>query len=100
METARRHFLVLAGLSPLAMLSARSASAQAAACYDPEALPLSQKNRRRSIGYTDPSTDPKKHCGACTFFTAGEGGCGTCAILTGGPVSAPAVCNSFAPKAG
>ncbi|MET0588651.1 MAG: high-potential iron-sulfur protein [Novosphingobium sp.] len=86
-------------MTPLALAAGRSIAAEPAACYDPAALPLSQKNRRRSLGYIDASADPKKHCGVCAFFAAGQGSCGTCQLLTGGPVNSGGVCNSFAPKA-
>ena len=101
MDNSRRKFLALAGLTPVALLAARAAHAGDAACYDPAALPLSQKNRRRGLGYVEPAPDPKKHCGLCAFFTAdaAQAGCGKCQMLGGGPVSAMGVCNSFAPKA-
>ena len=102
MNENRRHFLAKAGIASLALLAARGAVAQdaPAACYDPAALPLSQKTRRRSLGYVDASADPKQHCSLCAFFTAGQAGCGTCQILSGGPVSAGGLCSSFAAKAG
>lgn len=99
MNPSRRQFVIIASMAPLALAAGR-AFAQPAACYDPAALPLSQKNRRRSLGYVDASADPKKHCSICAFFTAGQATCGTCQLLTGGPVNAGGVCNSFAPKAG
>lgn len=107
MKRNRRDFLALAGLAPLVAITARSgiAGAQAGpapggACADPASLPLTQKNRRRGLGYVEPSADPKKRCGLCAFFTPGQGDCGTCQMLSGGAVSAQAVCNSFAPKPG
>ncbi len=97
MTIDRRRFLALAAAgAPLALLGI--GTAQAAACYDPAALPLSQKNRRRSLGYVEASTDPAKRCAGCAFFTAGAADCGTCALLSG-PVDAGAVCSSFAPRA-
>lgn len=97
MILARRRFLTLAALgAPLAMLGA--GAARAAACYDPAALPLSQKNRRRSLGYVEAATDAARRCQGCAFFTAAaEAGCGTCGLLAG-PVNAGASCNSFAPR--
>lgn len=94
----RRHFLQIVGLAPLALLAGRAIAADAPACYDPAALPLSQKSRRRSLGYLDRSVDPAKHCSLCSFFTASQPGCGTCSLLNG-PVTAESVCDSFAPKA-
>jgi hypothetical protein len=100
MTIDRRRFLTLAATTaPLAALTIGigSALAETAACYDPAALPFSQKTRRRSLGYVEASTDPAKHCSACSFFTAAAAGCGTCGLLNG-PVNAGAVCSSFAPR--
>lgn len=97
MDSTRRFACTLLGIAPLMLVGA--ARAQPAACFDPAALPLSQKSRRRSLNYVDPSPDPARKCGGCSFFTATEGQCGTCQMLTGGPVTASAVCTSFAPKA-
>jgi hypothetical protein len=100
MPSSRRKVLALAALAPLALLArAPSAAAQGQTCYDPDALPLSQRSRRRSLGYVEQSSDPARHCGACNFFTAANPDCGACAMLGGGPVTAGAVCSSFAPKA-
>lgn len=95
MTVDRRRFLALAAAAPLAVFGADAA--RAAACYDPAALPLSQKNRRRSLGYVEAAAEPAKRCAGCAFFTAGETGCGTCALLNG-PVNAGASCGSFAPR--
>lgn len=97
MPSSRRKVLALAALALIAR--APSAAAEGAACYDPDALPLSQKSRRRSLGYVELSSDPARRCGACSFFTAASPDCGACAMLGGGPVKAGAVCRSFAPKA-
>lgn len=90
--------LVLAAGGAAAPALAAGAPAGPAACADPAALPLSQRSRRRSLGYVEPAPDAARRCGGCAFFTAGEGGCGSCQMLTGGPVSASGTCNSFAPK--
>jgi hypothetical protein len=99
MDCHRRRFLALAAVgAPFAALAVGSARAQAAAaCYDPAALPLSQKSQRRSLGYLEMSNDPAKHCSACAFFTATTEGCGKCQLLNG-PVNAGGVCSSFAPR--
>lgn len=101
MELSRRNLLAAAALAPLGIFAARAShAAEAAACYDPAALSLSQRNRRRSLGYAEVSGDAKKTCAGCDFFTASaQSGCGTCQLLTGGAVNAGAVCNSFAAKA-
>jgi hypothetical protein len=97
MTTSRRSFLAAASTVPFA-LAGFGAAAQAAACYDPEKLPLSQKSRRRALGYVEVSSDPKKNCALCSFFTATEPGCGKCQLFSGGPVRGDAVCRSFAPR--
>jgi hypothetical protein len=100
MTHSRRRFLALA---PLALVGAHAALADPApgssnTCADPAALPLMQRNRRRSLGYAEPSPDPARHCSLCSFFTASGPACGTCAMLSGGPVSAGGLCSSFAAK--
>ncbi|MEJ5978869.1 hypothetical protein WG901_19605 [Novosphingobium sp. PS1R-30] len=96
MNSNRRRFLGLAATAvPLAALGA--SSAWAAACYDSATLPLSQKNRRRSIGYMEAAADPARRCAGCAFFTAAEEGCGNCLMLNA-TVNAGASCGSFAPR--
>lgn len=96
--TQSRRELLGRGLLLAGLAVAGSARAQNAACYDPATLPLSQKSRRRAVGYTDVSGDPAVRCGNCAFFTATAAPCGTCVVLGGGPVQAGAVCTSFAAK--
>lgn len=100
-DTSRRQLLFAAAIAPVA-LAWRSAAAETPACVDPAALPLAQKRQRRAINYVEPSPDLKKRCGGCAFFTAAgkANSCGTCQLLSGGPVSAIGLCNSFAAKAG
>lgn len=96
MTINRRRFLTVAAVGmPLAIFAA--GAARAAVCYDPAALPLSQKSRRRSLSYVEVSSDPAKRCAGCAFFTATAEGCGNCQLLNG-PVNAGAVCASFAPR--
>lgn len=98
MEKSRRNFVGLLALAPISIFSVGRALAADSACYDPQTLPLNQKNRRRSIGYVSASPDAKRQCSLCAFFTAGQGACGSCQMLSGGAVEAGGVCNSFAPK--
>ncbi|MDP3677385.1 MAG: high-potential iron-sulfur protein [Novosphingobium sp.] len=88
------------GLIALAPLGIASARAQVApACFDPAALPASQKGIRKALGFQNVSSNPARHCAACAFFAMTKpANCGTCALLSGGPVSAASVCNSFAKK--
>lgn len=98
MPANRRKVLALAALTPLAALTWASSASAGASCYDPDALPLSQKSRRRSLHYSEASSDPARHCSACNYFTPSSAGCGACAMLGGGSVNAGAVCSSFAAK--
>lgn len=67
------------------------------ACFDPARLP--NAGMRRSLNFQAISTDPKKKCASCAFFTkTASGDCGKCAIFSGGPVSAQSVCDSWASK--
>lgn len=104
MTASRRTFLTAAAGVPVALLFAGAAGAAGPptpVCYDPATLTLSQKNRRRSLGYLEAGTDPAKRCGGCAFFAAAaaNAGCGTCQLLSGASVKVGAVCNSFAAKA-
>lgn len=99
MSETRRRFLAIVGLAPVAMLGSRQAFA-AGACYDLETLPLSQRSLRKSMNFADPSPFANKRCGSCAFFDAGQNGCGSCQILSGGPTAQTAYCTSFAPKPG
>lgn len=101
MSLSRRSLLGIAAVSPLAALASAGAfAADAAVCYDPARLPLSQRNRRRSLGYVDVSATAGKNCAGCAFFTAAsQPGCGTCQLLSGGPVNASGLCTSFGAKA-
>lgn len=98
MDRNRRRMLAALAMAPLAALGAAGVRAAESACYNPSALPLSMRNRRRSIGFVEVSTDPAKHCGVCAFFKPSAGTCGTCDMLSGGPVTSRGYCNSFARK--
>lgn len=98
MASTRRTFLALAGMAPLVTFIGSRAMAADVACYDPTALTLQQRNRRRSISFVETSPDPVRRCGGCTFFKRGKGECGACDVLGGGPVTARGYCASFAPK--
>ena len=96
MAVSRRNLLGLIALAPLGFAGARAQTAPA--CYDPAALPTSQKSMRNALGFKEVSPDPAKHCSVCVFFTGTKAGCGTCALLSGGGVGANSVCNSFGRK--
>jgi hypothetical protein len=99
MDNSRRGFLALAGLTPFLLLAGNAGAADAA-CYDFNALSTADKDARRSLGFMQVSNDPKKHCGLCAFFQAGQGDCGTCQLLNNGPTTTGSLCTSFAAKAG
>lgn len=92
--------LGLAGAAPFVFLglSSGAIAADAPACFDPEKLPASAKSLRKALGFVTPAPDPAKACGGCAFFVAGTSGCGTCGLLSGGPVTAKSWCRSWAKK--
>ena len=97
--STRRGVITLMSTFAAAPLLSKVSAQSPTACADPATLPLSQRSRRRALGYTSPSTDPQKHCSLCSFFMPAAGGCGTCQMLSGGAVEATAVCTSFAKRA-
>ncbi|RYD60027.1 MAG: hypothetical protein EOP60_00325 [Sphingomonadales bacterium] len=99
MDRSRRRFLALAAITPLAFVAGGAALASDVACYDPANLPLSLRNRRKALGFVEVSPEATRRCGLCAFFERKQGECGTCQLLSGGPVTAGGLCNSFAAKA-
>lgn len=101
-QFSRRALFGLAAMAPLAIgaaaASARAGNLQATPCFDPNALPASQKGMRRSLNFKVVSPDPAKMCGGCAFYFQPSGNCGKCQLLTGGPVAANSVCDSWAKK--
>lgn len=75
-----------------------SGSAATSQCVDVDSLTSSEQSLRASMNYVDVSKNPAETCSVCEFFTAGEGGCGTCEMYTGGPASATGRCDSWAAK--
>lgn len=92
----RRALLMLAIAAPAAGYAAGAAAA--GACVDLDALPSAQKSMRSSLGFRMVSEDPKRHCSGCAFFTATDGGCGKCTLLSGGVVPPDGRCDSWAPR--
>jgi High potential iron-sulfur protein len=103
MDRNRRSLLAAIGLAPLAFAATRAVAAGPAleTCPDPASLTFAQKTRRRSIAYSEPSTDAARQCRLCAFFTPVCDGatCGACQLLSGGAVAPNGVCASFAAKA-
>lgn len=77
---------------------ASGGGAAAAGCVDLDSLTASEQSLRKSMNYVEKSPKPGETCSGCSFFTAGEGGCGSCEIFTGGPASAGGRCDSWAAK--
>jgi hypothetical protein len=96
MNSSRRNLILMTLIAPLGGLVAGRANATDTRCYDPATLSLSQKSRRRTLGYVDKSTNVTKRCGACAFYKKTAEECGSCDLLSGGPVVASGVCNSYA----
>jgi len=92
----RRALLMLAVGAPAAGFAA--AAAAQGACVNPDALASGQKAMRKSLGFVMVSDDPKRRCGGCAFYTAADGACGKCALLSGGTVPAEGRCDSWAAK--
>lgn len=92
----RRSLLGMALTAPAALLA--SVAMADPVCVDLDALPASQKSLRKSLGFQLVSDDAKQVCRACNFYTAGEGDCGRCTLLSG-PVPAGGRCDSWAKKA-
>ena len=95
---SRRAVLALAALGG-AIGWGGAAQAQAQACFDRAKLSPGDLSLRRSLGFKDVAPDPKRTCGGCAFFTAAQpAACGKCMLLSGGPVAATNVCDSWAAR--
>ena len=95
---SRRGLLALALVAPLLWAGAAASAQEVAACVDLDALPAGQKSMRRSLGFKLETTDAKKRCGTCAFFTLGAGACGKCRLLSGGAVAATSICDNWTGK--
>jgi len=95
---SRRRVLQAAAAAPVILLSGAALAASSAACFDLNSMPADEKSLRTSLGFKAQSTDSNKRCGICAFFTASTGDCGKCTLLSGGPVAATSVCDSWASK--
>jgi hypothetical protein len=94
-----RRWLLKTGIRvSLAMAFINGRTALAASCTDPDNLSGADLALRKSVEYTDLSSDEEKTCRGCAFFKTGSGGCGTCQILSG-LVSAAGHCTSWSARA-
>ena len=107
-NSSRRRFLKILGAAavsvPLAGVAVRSARAQ-------DLTPLDLSNpTAAALGYVEDTAtvDPSKYpqhkaeqdCANCQFFTATDGGRGTCQLFPGHTVAGKGWCASWAAKAG
>jgi hypothetical protein len=97
-DAGRRSLLRLGIWVSVAVAFANDTTAASADCTDPDDLSGADVALRKSVEYTDLSTDDKKTCRGCAFFKANAGGCGTCQILSG-LVSAAGHCTSWRARA-
>jgi hypothetical protein len=99
--TSRRGLLVAIGLAPLVLGAAAAVQAQspAARCIDPSQQSAADEQLRAALNFQELSKDANRRCSLCAFFTGTSAACGTCQMLSNGPVGAGSVCASFAPKA-
>ena len=81
-------FTTVIAAAPALMRAARAADS----CVDPQSESL-----RSSLHYASVSPAANQNCGACGFFTAAQGGCGNCVIMSG-PVDATGHCDSWSAK--
>lgn len=93
---SRRRLLGLAAVA--AGVGLASAASAQTACLDMGSLPASQKSMRKALGFQEQSSDPKKRCATCSFFTAKGSACGTCVLLSNGVVNPTSLCTSWAAK--
>ncbi|MEO1077965.1 MAG: high-potential iron-sulfur protein [Pseudomonadota bacterium] len=70
-------------------------------CADPGGMTSAQASVRRSLNYTEQSSDASQVCTGCDFFKAGagSGNCGSCEIFSGGPVNPAGRCDSWSADA-
>lgn len=67
-------------------------------CADPGSMSSAQESVRRTLKYTEISSDSAKTCAACEFFYAPKAGgvaCGTCEIFAGESVNPSGYCDSW-----
>jgi High potential iron-sulfur protein len=94
MKVGRRSILSLGIYASLAGAFLEGTAVLAAArCTDPDDLSGADLALRKSVEYTDSSSDDKT-CRQCAFFKAHSDECGTCQIVTG-LVSAGGHCTSW-----
>jgi len=96
-KLSRRSAIGRLAVLPFGLAFAPRASANET-CFDPDALPTSQRSFRKSLGFELKASDPSRACSGCAFYTASSESCGTCRLLSGGPVEPTSTCRSFAAR--
>jgi hypothetical protein len=87
----------LGGLVFLAAASQGAKAADNAVCVDLEHLDAGQRSIRESLNYVEEAADQSMSCQHCGFYTATEGGCGTC-IIFNGVANGRGYCESWSAK--
>ncbi|WP_439102989.1 high-potential iron-sulfur protein [Congregibacter sp.] len=64
-------------------------------CADPDTMTSAQESVRRTLRYSEQSPDSNKACSGCAFFSAAQGGCGSCSIFDGNVVNPAGHCDSW-----
>ncbi|WOJ94673.1 high-potential iron-sulfur protein [Congregibacter variabilis] len=81
-----------------ALAACESDGDDALVCADPGSMSSAQESVRRTLKYTEISSDSAKTCAACEFFHGakdGGGGCGSCEIFAGELVNPGGYCDSW-----
>ncbi|EED33565.1 conserved hypothetical protein [gamma proteobacterium NOR5-3] len=90
--------LPMLGGAVAALAACESDSGDSLVCADPASMSSAQESVRRTLKYTEISSDPAKTCAACEFFHVakdGTDGCGTCEMFSGEPVNPQGHCDSW-----
>lgn len=72
-------------------------SSSSMVCADESAMTAAEKSLRRTLEYTETSSDPAKTCSDCEFFRAEKdaSGCGTCEMFGGKQANSGGYCVSW-----
>lgn len=85
---------VLAGLSACDAGGDGSDDA-ALVCADPGKMTSAQESVRKTLRYTEQSSDSTKACAGCAFYSGAQGACGSCSIFDGNAVNPAGHCDSW-----
>lgn len=89
--------LPIAGGALLAVAACEDGAKSSLVCADPDSMTSAEESVRRTLNYTESSSDPSKTCSGCEFFYAAKEGeaCGTCEIFGGKSVNPGGHCDSW-----